>query len=65
MATKLIFIGTDNNAELDCFINDSGELFMEIDNDKNESYFKGYVCLDKETALSLRDRLDELINEME
>ncbi|MDD4515671.1 hypothetical protein [Massilibacteroides sp.] len=67
MATKIIFYGTEmsktHETELQCSIDADNDLFIEIYNPDAE--LPMYIYIDKDTALSFRDRIDKLINEME
>jgi hypothetical protein len=49
---KLIFCDENSSSELQAYVNDNNQLYLEID--MNESYIEpNFICLNYETALML------------
>lgn len=62
---KLLFYGTETSDtelhELTCYLNDRGEIFVNIDIDEN---IFGFICLDKSTAIKFAKTLRTEINKI-
>jgi hypothetical protein len=68
---KIVFLGTErsktDDTELECFVNGSGEIFIEI---KESGHMSGYglqfICLDKSTAIkfskALRTEISKIVD---
>jgi len=60
--TKLIFVGIDNETELQLYCNQAGHLFIEI---SIEGMPSNYILFDKLTAIKLSKELKKHISYME
>lgn len=63
MATRTIFSDTDSN-ELDCYLNDRGEVFMNVGKPGGDGIYNGFIVLGKEDVQALIHMLSELEKEM-
>jgi len=59
---KLIFIGSDNETELEVYFNQAGHLFIEISVDGFDST---HITFDKPTAIKLSKEIKKQISYME
>jgi hypothetical protein len=63
---KLLFCGTEQSEtqehQLQCYSNTNNEIYIGIDGDVNNDYFKGFLCLDKSTAIKLHRELKKQIS---
>lgn len=64
--TKLVFLGTleseTDEHELTLFANINNEIYLEIDAEKESNYYKGFICIDKSTAIKLHRELKKQIS---
>ena len=64
---KLVFSGTQETQahELQTYVNTRNEIYISIDSDIESEYYKGWICLDKSTAIKFAKTLRTEINKME
>lgn len=66
---KLVFLGTGKSEshehELVVHVNQHNEIFIGIDCDTDSEYYKGWIALDKETAIKFSRELRKQISYME
>ena len=60
--TKLIFIGSDNETEMQLFYNTSNEIFVEISMD---GHIPAFITFNRETAIKVSKELKKHISYME
>ena len=63
MAVKTVFTDGNEN-EMDCYLNDEGEVFINIGQRGEHEHYNGYITLDKEDVQQLIKLLSELEKEM-
>lgn len=63
MAVKTVFTDGNNN-EMDCYLNDNGEVFINVGPRGEDVHYSGYITLDKEDVQQLIKLLSELEKEM-
>lgn len=64
MAIKTI-ITDDSNNELSCYLNDAGDVYMEIGQAGDDHHYTGFITLEKEDVQHLIKKLTELESEMD
>ena len=64
MAKRIVFYDNDNN-ELNCFINDSGKLYIGVGQTGEDIVYSGYITLGKSDVAELIKILTSLESEME
>lgn len=60
--TKLVFLGTEEDEELQVYANDRNEIFILVD---NGNYAKSVITLDKPTSIKLAKELRKQISYLE
>jgi hypothetical protein len=66
---KLLFYGSERSKtsehELTTYATISNELLIEIDCDKENEYYKGFIILDRETAIKFSKEIRKQISYLE
>ena len=64
MATRTVFSDKDNN-EMDCYLNDKGQLYIGVGQSGDDYIQSGFITLDKNDTMALIKILNEIVDEME
>lgn len=64
MAIKTI-ITDDSNNELNCYINEAGQVYLEVGQAGEDHQYTGYIILEKEDVQHLIKKLTDFESEME
>jgi len=59
---KLVFVGTDNETELQVFANNENNIFIDI---QTEGYPHSFITLNRATAIKLSKELKKQISYLE
>lgn len=62
MATRTVF--SDDNSEMDCYLNDKGKVFISIGQPGEDIVNSGFITLDKDDVSQLIKILVELEKDM-
>lgn len=63
MAIRTVFNGENNN-EMDCYLNDKGQVFLQVGEIGSDVHDKGFITLDKSDVNELIKMLTEIEKEM-
>lgn len=64
MPIRTVF-SDENNNEMDCFLNDKGQVFIEVGESGAHLSEKSFITLNKEDVNELIKRLSEIEKDME
>ncbi|MEM0519659.1 hypothetical protein [Aequorivita flava] len=64
MALKTI-ISDDSNNEMECYLNDSGKVYIEVGQNSEDTMYSGHIVLEKEDVQFLIKKLTELETQMQ
>jgi hypothetical protein len=63
MAIRTVF-NDENNNEMDCYLNDQGQVFIQVGEIDSDIHHKGFITLDKNDVNELIKMLTEIEKEM-
>lgn len=64
MPTRTVFNDTDNN-EMECYLNDTGKLFISVSQTGEHQQYAEFITLNKEDVQKLIEVLTEIEADME
>ncbi|MDR6969273.1 hypothetical protein J2X31_003303 [Flavobacterium arsenatis] len=64
MALRTVF-NDENDNEMDCYLNDKGQVFIQVGEYGSDISEKNFITLDKNDANELIKMLNEIVKEME
>nr|WP_276904080.1 hypothetical protein [Pedobacter kyonggii] len=63
MATRTVFEDDDNN-QMDCYLNDKGKVYINIETKDNDAPYGNFITLDKDDVGQLIAILTEIEKDM-